>query len=50
MEEDKVNKVNVQNSFKDKIHENLKIAFVVLGIVSFTLGVIINWHTVKRLK
>jgi hypothetical protein len=33
-----------------KYKEHLQIAFVVIGIVSFTLGAIVNFYTIKRLR
>lgn len=36
--------VNVQ------IHQHLSTIFVVVGIVSFTLGAIVNWYTIQRIR
>ena len=36
--------VNIQ------IHQHLSTIFVVVGIVSFTLGAIVNWYTIQRLR
>ena len=33
-----------------QIHQHLSSIFVVVGIVSFTLGAIVNFYTIKRLK
>jgi hypothetical protein len=33
-----------------KIHKHLSTVFVVVGIVSFTLGAIVNYYTIKRLN
>jgi hypothetical protein len=33
-----------------KIHTHLSTVFVVVGIVSFTLGAIVNYYTIKRLN
>lgn len=33
-----------------KIHTHLSTIFVVVGIVSFTLGAIVNYYTIKRLN
>lgn len=33
-----------------KIHKHLSTIFVVVGIVSFTLGAIVNYYTIKRLN
>jgi len=35
---------------KSKIHMHLSTIFVVVGIVSFTLGAIVNYYTIKRLN
>jgi hypothetical protein len=49
----------VQNSKMDeeikkdvdaKIHKKLSTIFVVVGIISFTLGAIVNWYTIQRIK
>ena len=43
--DEKINKdVNTQ------IHKHLSTIFVVVGIVSFTLGAIVNWYTIQRIK
>ena len=33
-----------------KTHQNLSTVFVIVGIVSFTLGAIVNWYTIKRIR
>jgi hypothetical protein len=33
-----------------KIHQHLSTVFVSVGIVSFILGAIVNFYTIKRLK
>jgi hypothetical protein len=33
-----------------KLHKHLSTIFVVVGIVSFTLGAIVNYYTIKRLN
>jgi hypothetical protein len=38
---------------KDKnlnLHKHLSTIFVVVGIVSFTLGAIVNYYTIKRIN
>ena len=35
---------------KNRIHKNLLIIFTTIGIVSFTLGAMVNYQTLKRLK
>jgi hypothetical protein len=32
------------------IHKHLSTVFVMVGIVSFTLGAIVNYYTIKRLN
>ena len=32
-----------------KTHQHLSTIFVVVGIVSFTLGAIVNYYTIKRI-
>lgn len=34
----------------DKMHKHLSTVFVIVGIVSFTLGAIVNWYTIQRIK
>jgi hypothetical protein len=33
-----------------KTHQHLSTIFVVVGIVSFTLGAIVNYYTIKRIR
>lgn len=33
-----------------QIHKHLSTIFVVVGIVSFTLGAIVNYYTIRRLN
>lgn len=53
------NKENVKNSQIDEeikkdvnkqIHTHLSTIFVVVGIISFTLGAIVNYYTIRRLN
>jgi hypothetical protein len=44
------NNNEVQKEGKAKIHTHLSTIFVVVGIVSFTLGAIVNYYTIKRLN
>ena len=32
-----------------KFHQHLSTTFIMVGIVSFTLGAVVNWLTIKRL-
>jgi hypothetical protein len=33
-----------------KYKEHLQTTFVVIGIISFTLGAVVNFYTIKRLR
>jgi hypothetical protein len=33
-----------------QIHQHLSTIFVVVGIISFTLGAIVNYYTIKRIN
>lgn len=37
------------NNKEPDFHKHLSTAFVVVGIISFTLGAIVNYYTIKRL-
>lgn len=40
----------IQKDVNKQIHQHLSTIFVVVGIVSFTLGAIVNWYTIQRIK
>jgi hypothetical protein len=40
----------IKKEVNAKIHQHLSTIFVVVGIVSFTLGAIVNWYTIQRIK
>jgi len=40
----------VKQEVNTQIHKHLSTIFVVVGIVSFTLGAIVNFYTIKRLN
>ena len=40
----------IKKDVNAQIHQHLSTIFVVVGIVSFTLGAIVNWYTIKRLQ
>jgi hypothetical protein len=44
------NKDEVKKEVNSQIHQHLSTIFIVVGIVSFTLGAIVNWYTIKRLN
>ncbi|MEI7509942.1 MAG: hypothetical protein WCJ62_10820 [Flavobacterium sp.] len=39
----------VKEEVNTELHKHLSTIFVVVGIISFTLGAIVNWYTIKRL-
>jgi cytochrome c biogenesis protein ResB len=43
-------KDEVKEEVNTQIHKHLSTVFVVVGIVSFTLGAIVNWYTIQRIK
>jgi hypothetical protein len=40
----------IKKNVNTQIHQHLSTIFVVVGIVSFTLGAIVNWYTIQRIK
>ena len=40
----------IKKYVNSQIHQHLSTIFVVVGIVSFTLGAIVNWYTIQRIK
>jgi len=43
-------KKEVKEEVNSQIHKHLSTIFVVVGIVSFTLGAIVNYYTIRRLN
>jgi hypothetical protein len=43
-------KQEVSQEVNSQLHKHLSTIFVVVGIVSFTLGAIVNFYTIKRLN
>ena len=43
-------KQEVKQEVNSQLHKHLSTIFVVVGIVSFTLGAIVNFYTIKRLN
>jgi hypothetical protein len=39
----------IKKEVNTELHKHLSTIFVVVGIVSFTLGAIVNWYTIKRI-
>jgi hypothetical protein len=46
---DASNDANNKQQTQSKTHQHLSTIFVVVGIVSFTLGAIVNYYTIKRI-
>jgi len=42
--------VKIKKDVNAQIHQHLSTVFVVVGIISFTLGAIVNWYTIQRIK
>jgi hypothetical protein len=40
----------IEKNVNTQIHQHLSTVFVVVGIISFTLGAIVNWYTIQRIK
>ena len=40
----------VKEEVNTQIHKHLSTVFVIMGIISFGLGAIVNWYTIKRIK
>jgi hypothetical protein len=40
----------VKAEVNSQIHQHLSTVFVIVGIISFTLGAIVNWNTIQRFK
>jgi hypothetical protein len=43
-------KQEVKQEVNTQVHKHLSTIFVVIGIVSFTLGAIVNYYTIKRIN
>jgi hypothetical protein len=50
MQEINAQDTKVKEEVNTQIHKHLSTIFVVVGIVSFTLGAIVNWYTIQRIK
>ena len=44
------NNEEIKSEVNSQIHKHLSTIFIVVGIVSFTLGAIVNYYTIKRLN
>jgi hypothetical protein len=43
-------KEEVKKEVNTQLHKHLSTIFIVVGIVSFTLGAVVNYYTIKRLN
>jgi hypothetical protein len=43
-------KEEVKKEVNTQLHKHLSTIFIVVGIVSFTLGAIVNYYTIRRLN
>lgn len=43
-------KLEVKKEVNTQLQKHLSTIFVVVGIISFTLGAIVNYYTIKRLN
>ena len=40
----------IKKDVNTQLHQHLSTVFVVVGIVSFTLGAIVNFYTIQRIR
>ena len=40
----------IKKDVNTQIHQHLSTIFVVVGIVSFTLGAVVNFYTIQRIR
>lgn len=45
-----INNEEMKKEVNTQVHKHLSTAFIVVGIISFTLGAIVNFYTIKRLN
>jgi hypothetical protein len=50
LENDSASSEEVKKEVNSQIHKHLSTIFIVVGIVSFTLGAIVNYYTIRRLN
>lgn len=43
-------KQEVKKEVNSQLHKHLSTIFVVVGIISFSLGAIVNYYTIRRLN
>ena len=49
MLEKKQEEEEIKDEVNTQLHKHLSTIFVIVGIVSFSLGAIVNWYTIRRL-
>ena len=47
---EQVQEQEIKTEVNSQIHKHLSTIFIVVGIISFTLGAIVNYYTIKRLN
>lgn len=50
VELNKTEQSEVKQEVNTQIHKHLSTIFVVVGIFSFSLGAIVNWYTIQRIR
>jgi cytochrome c biogenesis protein ResB len=50
LENDNASQAEVKKEVNSQIHKHLSTIFVVVGIISFTLGAVVNYYTIRRLN
>ena len=40
----------IKKNVNTQLHQHLSTIFVVVGIISFTLGAVVNYYTIKRIN
>ena len=43
-------KQEVKQEVNSQLHKHLSTIFVVVGIISFTLGAVVNYYTIRRIN
>lgn len=45
-----VSNEEIKKEVNSQVHKHLSTTFIIVGIISFTLGAIVNFYTIKRLN
>lgn len=45
-----VSNEEIKKEANSQVHKHLSTTFIIVGIISFTLGAIVNFYTIKRLN